>query len=84
MDTRVKDLILGGEQALIVEVVRQLRERSGEVIEPITIRSRAGKLKGRTQAVDVKKINLNKDPEESESSLEFLMLLLRTSLNMTL
>ena len=62
MDGRVKDLILGGEQALIVEVVRQLRERSGEVTEPISIKSKLGKQRVHTQAVDVKKINLAKDP----------------------
>jgi hypothetical protein len=43
------------------------------------------KPKARTsQAVDVKKINLDKDPEESESSLEFLIVLLKTSLGMNL
>lgn len=44
----------------------------------------AGRQRAHAQAVDIKKINLSKDPEESESSLEFLMLLLKASLGMNL
>jgi hypothetical protein len=36
----------------------------------------------KTQPIDLKKINLQKNPEESESSLEFLILLLTSSLSM--
>lgn len=34
-------------------------------------------------SLDIKKINLQKDPNETESSLEYLILLLASSLNMT-
>lgn len=72
LDTRIKELILQGEQALIGEVVRQLYERDEHRPPPakLTVRMRsAGRQRGQTQAVDIKKINLSKDPEESESSL---------------
>jgi hypothetical protein len=73
LDTRIKELILQGEQALIVEVLRQLHERDPRAGEgaKVTIRTKvSGRSKvGHTQAVDVKKINLSKDPEDSESSL---------------
>lgn len=87
MDPRIKELILQGEQALIVEVVRQLYERdeNKEANNKVSIRMKSSmRVKGHTQAVDIKKINLSKDPEESETSLEFLMLLLKTSLGMNL
>ena len=35
-------------------------------------------------SLDVKKVNFSKTPEESESSLEFLILLLKSSLGMKL
>lgn len=44
----------------------------------------SSRARGHTQAVDIKKINLSKDPQESESSLQFLMLLLKASLGMSL
>lgn len=87
MDPRIKELILQGEQALIVEVVRQLYERdeNKDANNKVSIRMKSSmRVKGHTQAVDIKKINLSKDPEESETSLEFLMLLLKTSLGMNL
>lgn len=34
--------------------------------------------------LDIKKINLSKDPDESESSLEFFILLLTQSFNMSI
>lgn len=34
--------------------------------------------------MDIKKINLSKDPDESESSLEFFIILLTQSFNMTI
>ena len=39
---------------------------------------------GKHSSLDIRKIKLDKDPEESESSLEFLILLLTSSLNMTI
>ena len=50
---------------MIVEVVRQLYERDEHRPAPgkMTVRMRsAGKQKGHAQAVDIKKINLSKDP----------------------
>jgi hypothetical protein len=66
MDPRIKELILQGEQALIVEVVRQLHERdeTKEEDNKISIRMKSSmRVKGHPQAVDIKKINLSKDPE---------------------
>ena len=94
-DGRIKDLILQGETALILEIVKQLADKDAskddEAMKKIVVLERAGNkseknvsvrggAKGNT--VDIKKINLQKDPEESESSLEFLILLLSTSLGM--
>lgn len=87
LEARIKELILQGEQALVVEVVRQLFERDEHrgAAGHVTVRMRSGeRRRGQAQAVDIKKINLSKDPEESESSLEFLMLLLKASLGMNL
>jgi hypothetical protein len=72
---------------LIVEVIRQLYEKDEQrdVSAKITVRMKSSsRARGHTQVVDIKKINLTKDPEESESSLEFLMLLLKASLGMSL
>jgi hypothetical protein len=73
LDNRIKELILQGEQALVVEVIRQLHERdpNKEASYEVKIKAKVtGKSSsGHTQAVDVKKINLTKDPEDSESSL---------------
>jgi hypothetical protein len=73
LDIRIKELILQGEQALVVEVLRQLHERDPNKQEnsSIVIKQKiSGKTSsGHAQVVDVKKINLSKDPEESESSL---------------
>lgn len=87
LETRIKELILQGEQALVVEVLRRLYERDEHRPEgKIAVRMRSAERHkaGKAQAVDIKKINLTKDPEESESSLEFLMLLLKASLGMNL
>jgi hypothetical protein len=50
---------------LIVEVIRQLYEKDEErdVSAKITVRMKSSsRTRGHTQAVDIKKINLSKDP----------------------
>jgi len=58
---------------LIVEVLRQLQQLEPEKNEysqlPIRQKTNSNPRRTGSQAVDVKKINLNKDPLESESSL---------------
>lgn len=56
-----------------MEVLRQLHERDPNKNESFDVKIRP-KVTGKntvnhTQAVDVKKINLTKDPEDSETSL---------------
>ena len=38
----------------------------------------------KTLSLDVKKINLQKNPDDSDSSLEYLILILATSLGLTI
>lgn len=77
-DARIKDLILQGETALVVEVVKQLYEKDSKkdeaAIKKIVVLERAGnkseksanvKPAGKGNTVDIKKINLQKDPEDS-------------------
>lgn len=64
-DARIKELILQGEEALIVEVVKQLYERDDNKTEhsKVSIRSRIiAKNKG-SQVFDAKKIDFKKNPE---------------------
>lgn len=81
-DTRIKDLILQGETALVVEVVKQLYEKDLKKDEAgmkkVLVLEKAGnkseksmniKPAGKGNTVDIKKINIQKDPEDSESSL---------------
>ena len=65
MDTRIKELILKGELALIVELVRQLHERDeqkGKDNNKASIRIRQSVKAPKQQHFDIKKLNLSKDP----------------------
>ena len=50
--------------------------------KPLQITDSKNKTQGKNNTLDVKRINLQKDPAESESSLEFLILLLASSFEM--
>lgn len=89
-DQRIRDLILQGQYALIGEILRQLYERDQNKdekgMEKILINQKVllskSDLKNKTNktnTLDIKKISLQKDPSESESSLQFLILLLGKS-----
>ena len=72
-DSRIKDLIIQGEYALIPEILKQLFERdenkNEKEMKNIVINEKSSSRvdsKGRTQpksnTLDVKRINLQKDP----------------------
>ena len=78
-----------------MEVVKQLYEKDTKkdenAMKKVLVLEKAGnkseksvniKPVGKPNTVDIKKINVQKDPEESESSLEFLIILLSSSLSM--
>lgn len=66
VDSRIKDLILQGEHALVVDLIGKLYERDEfkEDVEQITIKR---KVIGKkiVQTVDVKRIDMTRDPEDS-------------------
>ena len=65
METRIKELILKGELALIVELVRQLHERDeqkGKDNYKAIIRIRQSVKAPKQQQFDIKKLNSSKDP----------------------
>ena len=71
-DHRIKELILQGETSLIVEIIKQLYDRDEkknheEMMRiPIMQKNKAGRTsKHDGKAVDLKRMNLQKDPEES-------------------
>jgi hypothetical protein len=65
MDGRIKELILQGEQALIVELVRQIYERDGNKPDnnKSSIRIKQGAKLGSKQTVDMKKLDMSKNPD---------------------
>lgn len=85
IDSRIKELILQGEHALVVDLIGKLYEKdeSKEDVEQIAIKRKVIGKKA-VQAVDVKRIDMTRDPEDSESALEFLVLLLKAALGMRL
>jgi hypothetical protein len=94
-DTRIRDLILQGESALVAEIIKQLYDRDehkdekGMKAVPLVSKAQAAKTDAKAKAtqksntLDIKRINVSKNPDESESSLEFLILLLTSSFNMS-
>ena len=95
-DSRIKDLILQGESALIVEILKQLYERDEnkniedmknvKILEKMSVEKLEKTVKNPTKpsSLDIKKINMQKNPDDAESSLEFLILLLTTSLGISI
>jgi|JI9StandDraft_2_1071091.scaffolds.fasta_scaffold158127_1 hypothetical protein len=93
-DQRIRDLILQGESALIPEILKQLYDRDENkdekemktvLINQKTLLNKSdvkSKIAVKSNTLDIKKINPQKDPGESESSLEFLILLLGNSFGM--
>jgi len=51
-------------------------------LQPVKSEGKA-KTTQKNNTLDIKKINVQKNPDESESSLEFLILLLGSSFNMS-
>lgn len=80
-DQRIRDLILQGESALIPEILKQLYDRDehkdektmkGIIINQKTLLNKSeikSKNPGKLNTLDIKKVNLQKNPLESESSL---------------
>lgn len=80
-DARIRDLILKGENTLIIEIIKQLCDRdenkdheemSEIVIKEKLIGSKVEKLPithQRHSVLDLKKVNLQKNPDDAESSL---------------
>jgi hypothetical protein len=93
-DQRIRDLILQGESALIPEILKQLYDRDEHkdeksmktiIINQKTLLNKSeikSKNPTKSNTLDIKKVNLQKNPGESESSLEFLILLLGNSFGM--
>ena len=57
-----------------------------KILEKITIEKfeKSVKSPNKTSTLDIKKINMQKNPDDAESSLEFLILLLTTSLGISI
>ena len=94
-DGRIKDLIFQGENALIIEIMKQLSERDenkdtramdnvrlSEKVNPGKA-EKTQKNISKPSSLDIKKINLQRNPDDSDSSLEFLILLLASSLGLS-
>ena len=89
-DQRIRDLILQGEHSLIPEILKQLFERDENRDErgmrAVKVEKRISEAKAssavKSTTLDIKKINPKKDPADSESSLELLILLLGQSFDM--
>lgn len=79
-----------------MEIVKQLCDRDEnkniEKMKGVKVREKANAQKGeknmknphKSSSLDVKKINLQKNPNDSDSSLEFLILLLSSSLGLSI
>ena len=88
-DNRIRELILQGEHSLIPEILKQLYERDEhrdekemrlvQINEKPAVKAQSSP---KAHTLDVKRINLQKNPADSESSLEYLILLLAASFSM--